>query len=137
MRNYFKSPEGRKYIQMRVQCQPRSNARAATFDVQKTSRVSINIQGAGFALSTFVVVGFTDLPEICTVRINGKSAGTIWAMSYRLDITNALADGRNALKRDITNLWPNRLIGDAQPLTSIPTPTSAYTTQAHPFCLPG
>ena len=36
-------------------------------------------------------------------------------MPFRLDITDALADGRNALALDVTNLWPNRIIGDAQP----------------------
>ena len=33
--------------------------------------------------------------EICTVRINGKDAGTLWAMPYQLDITDSLTDGRN------------------------------------------
>jgi alpha-L-rhamnosidase len=57
----------------------------------------------------------TDLREICTVRINGKSAGTIWAMPYRMDITDSLADGSNTIELEVTNLWPNRIIGDAQP----------------------
>ena len=62
-----------------------------------------------------VFVTLTDLHEICTVRINGKAAGTIWALPYQLDITDSLADGRNTLELDVTNLWPNRIIGDAQP----------------------
>jgi hypothetical protein len=62
-----------------------------------------------------VFLTLTDLHEVCTVRINGKAAGTIWAMPYRLDITDSLADGRNTLELDVTNLWPNRLIGDSQP----------------------
>jgi alpha-L-rhamnosidase len=65
-----------------------------------------------------VFVTLTDLHEICTVRINGKNAGTIWAMPYRLDITDSLASGRNTLELDVTNLWPNRIIGDAQPSTT-------------------
>jgi hypothetical protein len=60
-------------------------------------------------------LNLTDLREICTVRINGKEAGTIWAMPYRLDITAALIAGRNSIELDVTNLWPNRIIGDAQP----------------------
>jgi len=47
--------------------------------------------------------------------VNGKNAGTIWAMPYRLDITASLSAGRNTLELDVTNLWPNRIIGDAQP----------------------
>jgi hypothetical protein len=62
-----------------------------------------------------VLLALTDLREICTVRINGKPAGTIWAMPYQLDITQALKNGSNTLELDVTNLWPNRIIGDAQP----------------------
>jgi hypothetical protein len=62
-----------------------------------------------------VFLSLTDVREICTVRINGKSVGTVWAMPYRLDITDSLAAGRNSVDLDVTNLWPNRIIGDAQP----------------------
>jgi len=62
-----------------------------------------------------VFLTLTDLREICTVRVNGKIAGTIWAMPYRLDITDSLAQGKNSLELDVTNLWPNRIIGDVQP----------------------
>jgi hypothetical protein len=62
-----------------------------------------------------VFLTLTDLHEICSVRINGKSVGTLWAMPYRLDITDSLAQDKNSLELDVTNLWPNRIIGDAQP----------------------
>jgi hypothetical protein len=62
-----------------------------------------------------VVLALTNLREICTVRINGKPAGTLWALPYRLDITDTLRSGSNTIELDVTNLWPNRLIGDAQP----------------------
>jgi hypothetical protein len=69
-----------------------------------------------------VFLTLTDLREVCTVRVNGKPVGTIWAMPYRLDVTDALVDGRNTLELEVTNLWPNRLIGDAQP-----SATETYT----------
>jgi hypothetical protein len=62
-----------------------------------------------------VFVALTELHEICTVLINGKTVGTIWAMPYELDITDSLRDGPNRIELQVTNLWPNRLIGDAQP----------------------
>jgi hypothetical protein len=62
-----------------------------------------------------VYLKLTELHEICTVRINGKDAGTIWARPYRLDITGSLRPGKNRIELDVTNLWPNRIIGDAQP----------------------
>ncbi len=76
-----------------------------------------------------VFLTLTDLREICTVRINGKDVGTLWAMPYRLDITDSLAKGKNTLELDVTNLWPNRIIGDAQPLA-----TQTYTkTNIHKY----
>jgi len=62
-----------------------------------------------------VTLALTGLHDICTVRVNGRAAGTIWAMPYRLDITSDLQAGRNTIELDVTNLWPNRIIGDAQP----------------------
>jgi hypothetical protein len=62
-----------------------------------------------------VFLTLTDVHAICTVRINGKKTGTIWAMPYRLEITHELVDGKNSIELDVTNLWPNRIIGDAQP----------------------
>jgi hypothetical protein len=62
-----------------------------------------------------VFLTLSGLHEICSVRVNGKNAGTVWAMPYRLDITGSLLPGRNSLELDVTNLWPNRIIGDAQP----------------------
>lgn len=62
-----------------------------------------------------VILSLTDLHEICTVRINGKLAGTIWARPYRLDISNSLIPGANQIELEVTNLWPNRIIGDSQP----------------------
>ncbi len=69
-----------------------------------------------------VLLTLTDLHEICTVWINGKSAGTLWAMPYQLDITDSLAEGSNSIELDVTNLWPNRIIGDRQP-----SATKTYT----------
>jgi hypothetical protein len=69
-----------------------------------------------------IVLALTDLREICTVRVNGKPTGTIWAKPYQLDITAGVKPGVNTLEMDVTNLWPNRIIGDAQPSN-----THAYT----------
>jgi hypothetical protein len=89
-----------------------SNPGIRYFSGTATYRTEIN-QTPTPGQHTFL--NLTDLREICTVRINGKEAGTIWAMPYRLDITAALIPGHNSIELDVTNLWPNRIIGDAQP----------------------
>jgi hypothetical protein len=66
--------------------------------------------------------------EVADVSVNGKRLGTVWTPPYSLDITEALHTGRNHLAVEVSNLWVNRLIGDAQPdaqrkiaFTTIPT----------------
>jgi len=54
--------------------------------------------------------------EIAEVLINGEPVGDIlWKPPYRTEVTAALKPGRNRLEIKVTNLWPNRIIGDRQP----------------------
>lgn len=46
------------------------------------------------------------------MKVNGKSLGTLWKPPYRLDITESIKPGNNFVEIAVTNLWPNRLIGD-------------------------
>jgi hypothetical protein len=62
---------------------------------------------------------FTDVREIARVRVNGHDGGTVWAKPLVLRIDQWLNPGRNALDIEVTNLWPNRIIGDLQPGTQI------------------
>ena len=50
---------------------------------------------------------------IASVRVNGVSAGTVWATPYRLDVTSALKPGLNRLTVEVTSSWFNRLVFDA------------------------
>jgi len=51
---------------------------------------------------------------IANVKLNGKDFGTLWNRPYRVDVTESLENGSNKLEIRVTNLWPNRLIGDEQ-----------------------
>ena len=51
---------------------------------------------------------------IAEVKVNGKPAGNLWKFPYRTEITSLVNPGENALEIEVTNLWPNRLIGDEQ-----------------------
>jgi len=42
----------------------------------------------------------------------GKLLGILWKPPFRVDITAAVRPGKNTLRVKVTNLWPNRLIGD-------------------------
>ena len=59
---------------------------------------------------------FLDLGEVevmARVKLNGRELGILWKKPFRIDITNAARPGANALELTVVNLWPNRLIGDA------------------------
>ena len=47
------------------------------------------------------------------VSVNGKDLGVVWKEPYRVDITDAVHAGANQLSLSVTNLWANRMIGDA------------------------
>jgi hypothetical protein len=53
--------------------------------------------------------------NVAEVLVNGRSMGILWKAPFKLDITDALRVGDNVLEIKVTNLWPNRLIGDQQP----------------------
>jgi len=52
--------------------------------------------------------------NLARVRLNGTDLGCLWKPPFRLDATDSLRPGANRLEIAVTNLWPNRLIGDEQ-----------------------
>lgn len=61
------------------------------------------------------VIDLGEVKNIAEVIVNGKNVGTAWKKPFKLNITNALKAGDNTIEIRVTNLWVNRLIGDAQP----------------------
>ena len=66
-----------------------------------------------------VVLDLGDVREIAEVTVNGRAYPAIWKPPYQVDITDALGgrgtpDGTIDIEIKVTNLWPNRLIGDAR-----------------------
>jgi len=52
--------------------------------------------------------------NLAEVSVNGKPLGILWKPPFRVNITGAAKLGKNKLEIKVTNLWPNRLIGDEQ-----------------------
>jgi hypothetical protein len=50
--------------------------------------------------------------NIAEMTVNGKPLGILWKEPFQVDATSALKTGKNRLTVKVTNLWPNRLIGD-------------------------
>lgn len=55
-----------------------------------------------------------EVKHIATVRLNGKPLGIVWTAPWTVDLTGVAKPGKNDLEIDVTNLWVNRLIGDAR-----------------------
>jgi len=49
---------------------------------------------------------------IAEIYLNDQSLGTLWKPPFQIDLSNYLLSGTNKLVVKVTNLWPNRLIGD-------------------------
>ncbi len=77
--------------------------------------------------------------ECCArVIVNGKKVGDLWCEPYRIDVTDALADGENELKVEVTSTWRNRLIVDARlPEEKRQTWTVRGPDGGHGFALSG
>ena len=53
-----------------------------------------------------------EVREIAEVRVNGEDLGILWKKPFRVALGTAARPGWNQLEVAVTNLWPNRLIGD-------------------------
>jgi hypothetical protein len=53
-----------------------------------------------------------DVRVIAQAKINDRDLGVLWKPPYRVDVSDALRPGQNTLEIQVTNLWPNRMIGD-------------------------
>lgn len=60
-----------------------------------------------------VMLNLGKVKNIAEVTVNGKEFPALWKPPFSVDITDALdASGKVRLEVKVTNLWPNRLIGD-------------------------
>jgi hypothetical protein len=76
-----------------------------------------------------VTIDLGAVRDLARVSLNGRDLGILWKAPFRLDVTDALRRGSNKLEIAVTNLWPNRIIGDLQP----GTPTKYTYTKSSPI----
>lgn len=50
--------------------------------------------------------------ELAEVSVNGKPCGIVWAPPFRVEITDAVKPGENAIEIRAVNFWYNRVFGD-------------------------
>lgn len=76
---------------------------------------SLNVPASWVDNGQHVEIDLGVVKNVAEVIVNGKNAGIVWKAPFRIDVTRLLRPGVNRLNLRVTNLWPNRLIGDNQP----------------------
>ena len=61
-----------------------------------------------------LVLDLGTVRNLAEVKVNGQKIGLLWKTPFSIDLTEALQEGENTLEIAVTNLWVNRLIGDAR-----------------------
>jgi hypothetical protein len=80
-----------------------------------TATYTNSFKVAALNKSAKYIIDLGDVKNIAEVIVNGKNVGTAWKKPFKLDISEAIKAGENTIEVKVTNLWVNRLIGDAQP----------------------
>lgn len=84
------------------------------FSGTATYQKSFNAEPSLMADEKRVFIDLGRIAIIAEVLLNGHDLGIIWKPPFRTDITDFIRTGKNDLRVKVTNLWPNRLIGDEQ-----------------------
>lgn len=63
---------------------------------------------------TAVRINLGEVKNFATVTLNGHQIAILWKPPFTLEVTKFLRKGSNHLEVKVTNLWPNRIIGDEQ-----------------------
>jgi hypothetical protein len=91
-----------------------SDAGVKYFSGTATYEKEIEIPDAMFGKNREVWLDLGVVKNFAEVSLNGKLFPILWKPPFRLNVTSAAKAGKNKLEIKVTNLWPNRLIGDEQ-----------------------
>ena len=78
-----------------------------------------------------LVLDLGEVANVAEVSVNGVSCGIAWTAPFRVEIPPEVRAGSRALQLEVkvTNLWPNRLIGDA----TLPKERRLTRTNMNPY----
>jgi len=82
------------------------------FSGTATYSTDFNLQSEIINRPSAMLLDLGRVEVIAEVILNGRNLGVLWKEPYRVDISDAAVSGENELEVRVTNLWPNRLIGD-------------------------
>jgi len=84
------------------------------FSGTATYEKDIEIPADRFGAGREIWLDLGAVKDFAEVSLNGHDFGVLWKPPFRVNVTAAAQPGANKLQVKVTNLWPNRLIGDEQ-----------------------
>ena len=84
------------------------------FSGTATYEKDVEISGERLLAGRELWLDLGTVKNFAEVALNGQAFGVLWKPPFRVNITAAAKPGMNRLVVKVTNLWPNRLIGDEQ-----------------------
>jgi hypothetical protein len=82
------------------------------FSGTATYSKTFTLPNGTLAKNRHLTLDLGSVKNIAEVTVNGKPLGILWKEPFQADVTGFVKDGENTLAIQVTNLWPNRLIGD-------------------------
>ena len=83
------------------------------FSGTATYKTRVKRKGSKRGAAERVELDLGEVRDFAEVKANGKRLPPLWRPPFRLDITDAVGDAETIdLEIKVSNLWPNRLIGD-------------------------
>jgi hypothetical protein len=90
------------------------NAGVRYFSGTATYEKELTIAADQFGANRELWLDLGAVKNFAEVSLNGQDLGVLWKPPFRVNLTSVAKPGRNTLVVKVTNLWPNRIIGDEQ-----------------------
>jgi hypothetical protein len=84
------------------------------FSGSATYSKTVSIPAEAIGRGRKIVLDLGRVKNFATVIVNGREFPPLWKEPFAIDVGDALRTGRNTIEVKVTNLWPNRIIGDEQ-----------------------
>jgi len=96
------------------------------FSGTATYRKTFHLDAKQFAnLGPAALLDLGQVREVAGVVLNGQDLGILWKPPFKVHVGGTIQEGKNTIEVQVTNLWPNRLIGDEK---LHPDPSLDHTT---------
>jgi hypothetical protein len=82
------------------------------FSGTATYEKDIDVDAGSLSAGRQLWLNLGEVKNFAEVSLNGHDFGVLWKPPFRVNVTGAAKPGANHLVIKVTNLWPNRLIGD-------------------------